>query len=165
MTTKDSPKLRHVGAIWRRMIAIVQPALFAQVLVSCAGTQGQSSAELVFVVESEVNVGRLEFGAERGVPFNISSVPAGTTIYRFALRPGEYCLASYTAGDLNVGRIYRVEPNWCVEASEGESRYAGHLRISANERLQVGRDEASYAQQSADTDIEQVQQTVGILGW
>ncbi|MGH1344908.1 MAG: hypothetical protein ACRBN8_25335 [Nannocystales bacterium] len=82
-------------------------------LGGCAGGLNVERKLVQIEVVSPKTVGRLEFSATRGIPFDIPMVPDGRTSYAVRLRPGEYCLHTYVWGDLSVGHAVRLEHPQC----------------------------------------------------
>ncbi|MGH1340755.1 MAG: hypothetical protein ACRBN8_04350 [Nannocystales bacterium] len=93
----------------------------------CAGMNSENMGEVVFVVETGQDLGRMVFGAERGIPFELAVASEGTTIYRQRTRAGMYCLQEVTTGDLNVGYSLPVPSPICVRVEPGVAIYGGHL--------------------------------------
>src|SRR5690606_33711743 len=98
-------------------------ALFAT--VACAGADRPVRQDVVFVVESPAQIGRIEFSSDVGAPFQIALVPVGATIYALRLRPGRYCLEGLAMGNLNAGVIAEARAAPCFDVRPGDPEYAG----------------------------------------
>ncbi len=93
----------------------------------CAAMSGSSASELLFVVETPVDLGRLEFGSDGGIPFVLANAQEGTTIFRRRVPAGEYCLAEVVFGNLSVGSVLSIPRPICVRGEAGQQIYGGHL--------------------------------------
>lgn len=118
------------------------------------------SAELVFVIETPVTLGRIEFTSEDGMPFMLANAPAGTTIYRYWVRPGRYCFAGVASGDLNIGWSYNPRQPKCMQVDAGRKLYGGHFMFSES-GMRFVLDSARMRQQLADPSIEQIEGRAG----
>ena len=121
-------------------------------VVGCAGVGSGKTAEVLFVVETPVDLGRLAFSAERGVPFTLSNVPEGATIFRRKVQPGQFCLIEVISGDLNVGYGMEIPEPICVRAVEGERVYGGHL-IATDAGMRQAFDKDRLRAQLADDSV------------
>lgn len=131
---------RMVGAAW--------------LLVSsgCAGMNSESMGDVLFVVETGQDLGRMVFAAERGVPFELAVASEGATIYRQRTRAGMYCLQEVTTGDLNVGYSIPVPSPICVRVEPGVQIYGGHL-VLRRDGVRRMHDRARLKSQLADESI------------
>lgn len=119
-----------------------------------------ASAELVFVVETPVTLGRIEFTSEDGMPFMLANAPAGTTIYRYWVRPGRYCFAEAASGDLNIGWTMTPGKPRCMQVDAGRKLYGGHF-VFSEAGLEHVIDSARLQQQLDDPSIEQLEGRAG----
>ena len=111
--------------------------------------------DVVFVVETGQDLGRMVFAAERGVPFELAVASEGATIYRQRTRAGMYCLQEVTAGDLNVGYSIPVPSPICIEVEPGVSIYGGHL-VLRRDGVRRTHDRARLEAQLEDESVEVV---------
>ncbi|MBV1862367.1 MAG: hypothetical protein KUG77_28360 [Nannocystaceae bacterium] len=127
-------------------------------LLASSGCAGMSSAEMgdvVFVVETGQDLGRMVFGAERGVPFELAVAGEGATVYRQRTRAGMYCLQEVTTGDLNVGYSIPVPSPICVRVEPGVAVYGGHL-VLRRDGVRRTHDRARLDAQLGDESVEVV---------
>lgn len=134
-----------------RMVA----ALWLLVGVGCAGMQPVPMGDVLFVVETGQDLGRMVFAAERGVPFELAAAGEGSTIYRQRVRAGQYCLQEVTTGDLNVGYSIPVPSPICVRVEPGVAIYGGHL-VLRRDGVRRTNDRARLEAQLADESVEVV---------
>ena len=107
--------------------------------------------EAVVVIETPTAISRLEFSdPDTGNPFHISTVPAGTSLYKEALPVGRYCLTTYVVGLGDVGNVYTMNPPLCLDVTEGKTAYPGHLVFGADGTLTTRVDEQCLANQLAE---------------
>jgi len=111
--------------------------------------------DVVFVVETTQDLGRMVFAAERGVPFELAVASEGATIYRQRTRAGMYCLQEVTTGDLNVGYSIPVPSPICVEVEPGVAVYGGHL-VLRRDGVRRMHDRARLEAQLEDESVEVV---------
>lgn len=131
-----------------RMVA----AFGLMTVAGCAGlVPGDGSAEVVFVVETPVDLGRMVFAADGGIPFELAVAGEGVTIYRQLVQPGVYCLQEVATGNLAVGYSVRIPSPICIEALAGKQVYGGHLvvvRDGIRRRKDLARLEAQLQDES-----------------
>jgi hypothetical protein len=117
------------------------------VLLSCA-TFGQPMGEVAVAIESVEPIDRIEFiDPETGNPFQISAVPAGSSLFKEALRVGRYCLTQYVVGQGSYGKVYRPESEICLDVTEGKQAYPGHFVFAATGALSLRSDPVCLANQ------------------
>lgn len=96
----------------------------------CAAMADGPRCEILYVVETDQDIGRLVFSGEGGMPFQLANAPEGVTIYRQLVRPGTYCLQEVTSGNLTFGYTFRVSPPACTQVEAGQRVYGGHILVS-----------------------------------
>ncbi len=121
----------------------------------CAGMQSAQMGDVLFVVETGQDLGRMVFAAERGVPFELAVASEGATIYRQRVRAGNYCLQEVTTGDLNVGYSIPVPSPVCVRVEPGVAIYGGHL-VLRRDGVRRMHDRARLEAQLEDASVEVV---------
>lgn len=122
----------------------------------CAAADRPQRQDVVFVVDSPAQIGRIEFSSDIGAPFAIALVPAGVTIYELRLRPGRYCLEGLAMGDLNVGVITRQRTVPCFDVMMGSEPYAGHLIIDRQLQISWAYHLDRYRAEQADPGVLRV---------
>ncbi|MBL4685535.1 MAG: hypothetical protein JKY37_13150 [Nannocystaceae bacterium] len=129
-------------------------------LAGCATIPKESAAQVVIAVQTEAIINRIEFRTEDGFPFTVAGVPEGTTVFRYYLQPGSYCLAEYVMGGIDAGRVFQTRTPVCLTLVTGN---VAMLRLSFSAQGDVASDRDDTAVQAA-LDDPTVQKIVGYAG-
>lgn len=129
-------------------------------LAGCATIPKESAAQVVIAVQAEAIINRIDFRTEDGFPFTVAGVAEGTTVFRYYVQPGRYCLAEYVMGGIDAGHIFTPRGPACLTVDAGDVAMV-RLSLSAQGHLASDLDDAAV---QAALDDPAIPTIVGYAG-